>query len=459
MISSKHINKIVAVAVVFALSMSVMIVYAADAYESSYIPEYQKRLFNGNVVTIDIQADNDDWKRLNDNASDKEWIAADLSINGEVFSGVGIRTKGNSSITKTEKSESDKYSLNIELNKYVKGQTFYGLDTFCLNNMVGDATYMKEYIAYDIMSYIGVATPLTNYAIVTVNGEYYGFMLILERYEESFLDRVNGTTSGQLYNVKKEKGDNGGSLLYYGSNKNRYSQIFDNVVFKNKSDKHEERIITAIENLNAGTNLEQYWDVDRILRYFAAHTAVVNLKSYISDQQQNYYLYIREGKVTILPWSYHLAFGGYPKIETDATFFVNFPIDTPVYGVGMEDRPLLDKLLAVPEYKERYHDYLSQIVEGYFNSGLFEETIYDLSSSIGGYVQNDSSGFYSYEQFTESLANLIKFGLLRAESITGQLNGNIPSTTRGQSIDSAALIDASSVDLSSMGGLHSDADS
>jgi len=37
--------------------------------------------------------------------------------------------------------------------------------------MMGDATYMKDYIAYDIMSYIGVAASLTNYANVTVNGK------------------------------------------------------------------------------------------------------------------------------------------------------------------------------------------------------------------------------------------------------------------------------------------------
>lgn len=452
MISSKHINKVIAAALVFALLMSAMIVYAANVYESSYTPEYQKRLFNENVATIDIKVDKSDWQKLIKDASDKDWIVADLVINGEAFNGVGLRTKGNSSIDKTEKSESDKYSLNIEFNKYVKGQTYYGLDTFCLNNMVGDATYMKEYIAYDIMRYIGVPAPLTNYATVTVNGEYYGLMLVLERYDESFLDRVYNTTSGQLYNVKKTKEENGGSLLYVGNDKDKYSQIFDNIVFKNKSSKHEDRIITAIENLNAGINLEQYWDIDGILRYFAAHTVVVNLKSYVSDQKQNYYLYIREGKVTILPWSYHMSFGGYPESITDATFIVNFPIDTPVYGVEMEERPLLDKLLEVPEYKERYHEYLRQIVEGYFDSGLFGETINNLNTAIGGYVKTDDTGFYTYDQYLLSVSNLAMLGLLRAESITGQLDGTIPSTTSGQSADSSALVDASYVNLISFGG-------
>jgi hypothetical protein len=65
--------------------------------------------------------------------------------------------------------------LQFKANKYVKVQTFYGLDDFCVNNMMGDATYMKDYLSYDIMNFIGVETPLTNYAFVTVNGEGYGF--------------------------------------------------------------------------------------------------------------------------------------------------------------------------------------------------------------------------------------------------------------------------------------------
>jgi spore coat protein CotH len=88
------------------------------------------------------------------------------------------------------------YSLQFKANKYIKGQTFYGLDVFCVNNMVGDATYMKDYIAYDMMNYIGVATPLTNYASITVNGKDYGFGIMLERYEQSFLNRVYNTSSG-----------------------------------------------------------------------------------------------------------------------------------------------------------------------------------------------------------------------------------------------------------------------
>ena len=453
MIDNKHINKIVAVAVIFALLFCAAIIYAANAYDSSHITEYQKKLFNGEIATIDIQVDSKDWQDLLDNAEEKDYISGDLVINGEVFDSVGIRAKGNSNLTQIADSESDRYSLNIKFNKYVKGQTYYGLDSLSLNNLIDDPTYTKEYLSYDIMRYIGVPTPLTNYAKITVNGEDYGFMLLLERYDYAFLDRVYDSSKGHLYNVKKDMDTSdefdmtGGSLVYSGDDIGSYASIFKNAVFGKTDEKDNQRVIMAIKNLNEGTELEQYWDVDEILRYFAAHTAIVNLNSYISAESQNYYIYERDGKLTILPWSYNEAFGGNLKTNSKTLDVVNLPIDTPVYGVDvdMEDRPLLNVLLAIPEYKEKYHGYLNQIVEGYFDSGLFEKTIDDLDAKIGDYVKTDVSAFHTYGQYKESLPKLIELGRLRAQSIAGQLDASIPSTTAGQNADKSALIDIASI--------------
>ena len=46
---------------------------------------------------------------------------------------------------------------------------------------------------------------------------------------------------------------------------------------------------------------------------------------------------------------------------------------------------------------------------------------------------------------------LYKVVILRAESVEGQLDGTIPSTTSGQREDSSNLVDASDIDISVMG--------
>ena len=513
MITSKYMPIIVAVAVSLCLLLCGFIVYAANVFDTTSVPDYQEKLFGDEIITLDIQVDKTEWQDALNNAQAKEWISGDLIINGERFSTVGIRTKGNSSLSMGSRSGSSddssnaRYSLQFKFNKYVKGQTYYGLDTFCINNLMGDATYMKDYLSYEIMNYIGVESPLTNYANVTVNGEDYGFCIALERYDKSYLDRAYSTSGGQLYSVKIgmgrrgdfedmwqdgvnempnrqqgagrdfgnrdfESGDfqnrdfsnrggmggfggmggnGGGSLVYTDDSISSYSAIFDNAVFSSSSDKDKQRVIKAIENLNAGTDLEKYFDVDEILRYLAAHTVVVNLDSYTSNMQQNYYIYEKNGKIAILPWDYGLAFGGFQS--GNASSVVNFPIDTPVSGVSMEDRPLINKLLEVDEYREKYHEYLQQIVEGYFESGLFESTINDLDAKINQYVKNDPSSYYTYEQYQASLPVLIELGNLRAESIKGQLDGSIPSTSSGQNADSSALVDTTNLNLSALGSM------
>ena len=40
-----------------------------------------------------------------------------------------------------------------------------------------------------------------------------------------------------------------------------------------------------IKNLNEGTDLEKYLDVDEILRYFAVNTFLVNLDSYAGSMK------------------------------------------------------------------------------------------------------------------------------------------------------------------------------
>ncbi|WP_268626799.1 hypothetical protein [Paenibacillus alvei] len=76
-----------------------------------------------------------------------------------------------------------------------------------------------------------------------------------------------------------------------------------------------------------------------------------------------------------------------------------------------------------------------------------------LDQLISDHVKNDPSSFTTFEAYKQAVAELTKLGKLRAESIQGQLSGEIPSTTEGQKTDSSKLIDASSVDLSKLGDM------
>lgn len=65
--------------------------------------------------------------------------------------------------------------------------------------------------------------------------------------------------------------------------------------------------------------------------------------------------------------------------------------------------------------------------------------------------EHDPTAFYTADEHTEAVEMLKTVIERRAESILGQLDGTIPSTTDGQQADSSTLVDASNLDLSIMG--------
>jgi hypothetical protein len=242
----------------------------------------------------------------------------------------------------------------------------------------------------------------------------------------------------------------GADLVYTDDEIDSYSQIFDNAVTDTKKS-DEKRVITALKNLNEGTDLETYVDVDEVLRYFAANTALVNLDSYVSSMKHNYYLYEEDGQISILPWDFNLAFGAYGT--SGASDAVNFPIDTPVAsGVSLEDRPLIGVLLENEEYTELYHAYLEKIATEFYGDS-FDERIAAIDALIGDYVETDPTAFYTYDEYQTAIVTLAEYGDLRAESILGQLNGTIPSTEEGQTENPDLLVDVSGLNFSAMGSM------
>ncbi len=238
----------------------------------------------------------------------------------------------------------------------------------------------------------------------------------------------------------------GSDLVYTDDNPDSYSDIFENASFDITAE-DEQRVIKALQKINAGEELEQYMDVDACLRYFAAQTFIVNMDSYYSNLKHNYYLYERNGQLTILPWDLNLAFGGFQS--RDATDAVNSAVDTPMDGLE-EERPLFSKLMEVEEYREQYHAYLGEIADGYVGSGQFSEVLSKVEAVIASYVETDATAFYSYQEFAEAIDTLEMFVLLRAESVGKQLNGEIPSVSEERNQDTV-LVDASGISLSTMG--------
>ena len=132
--------------------------------------------------------------------------------------------------------------------------------------------------------------------------------------------------------------------------------------------------------------------------------------------------------------------------SSGATSVINDAIDTPFSITNF-----FDALLENEEYLAKYHEYLNELVEKYVNGGEFQKTYERIRSQINELVAEDPTAFYSYEEYEAAVKMLYEVINLRGESVSGQLDGTIPSTDDGQKADSSTLIDGSDIELSVMG--------
>jgi spore coat protein CotH len=535
------------------------------------------------VHTVDVTISAEDWTDLRTNPTDKTKYHATVVVDGETVEEVSFATKGNTSLSSVAADpDSDRYSFKLNFGKYNKGQTYHGLNKLNLNNIYADATYMKDYLSYELFRQIGVDSPLVSYVWLTVNGTDHGLYLAIEDLSESWLDRTNDG-EGELYKPETEMLDNmgqapqdpggqqpsgesgqsgfpgfpggngdgengqtptppdgsgfpgfpggngsgesgqtptppdgsgfpgfpggngsgesgqtppdgqmtgengqngppdfpggngqggfpgfsgdgngqggfpggmgfggsssGADLKYKDDDPESYSDIFDN----DETDADEaaqQRVIAALKALSEGSELETYLNTEEIIRYFAAHNFTLNYDSYTGSMLHNYYLYEKDGRLSMLPWDYNLAYGGFGG-GSNASELINTGIDSPLNGSNEADRPMWAWIAADESYLEQYHAAYNELLTNYFENGVFEAEIDALYELLRPYVEKDPSAFYTVEEFDTAAATLKQFCLLRAQSIRAQLSGALAAKTSEQ--NAADRIDASGVDISSMG--------
>ena len=574
MLKSKTIDQICcfALALMLVLTCAVWAGKASAGLKQNVAVGYEGLFDQGVVHTIDIEMD--DWDSFIASATQEAYTECSVTIDGEKITNVGIRGKGNTSLSSVATMGSQKYSFKIEFDQFVKGRSYKGLDKLSLNNLIYDATMMKDYLAYTLMAKMEVPSPLCSYAQITVNGEPWGLYLAVEGVEDGFMER-NNMTKGELYKPdsmgfgggrgngrdfdfdkfrvqedeetstnaessapeatenpdQKEQRDQGfgasvggssgapaqnseddfGSsegfpaqmpegftppegmpssdnnvpvagetenegendrasrrpsfgggfnfgmgnsdvkLQYIDDDPESYANIFNNAKTNiGKIDKA--RLIASLKTLSS-ENAQDAVFTDEVIRYLAVHDFLQNDDSYTGMMVHNYYLYEENGRLAIIPWDYNLAFGGMGA-GGDASSTVNSPIDSPVSDLSGNDRPLVSWILTDEESLKEYHTVYSQFVEEIIESGWLESEINRVAEMIRPFVEADENGFYTPDEFDTAVQALQSYCALRGESIRGQLNGTIPSTSEGQRADSSALVDAGTLSISDMGTMN-----
>lgn len=498
MSANKRFNTVAwaSTALMLAVTLLFMNGSALGLAQMSRTMGYETRLFDpSRVHTIDIVME--DWDQFIASAANEQYSPAKVVIDGESYSNVGIRGKGNTSLSTVATLGSERYSFKIEFDQYDTAVSYHGLDKLSLNNLIQDSTMMKDYLTYTMMGAFGVAAPLCSFVFITVNGEDWGLYLAVEGIEDSFLERNYGTNHGMLYKpdsmsfgggsgmdfsiggfvdtfsgsaeMPQERsneaadlqppssrdnfdpaqmpGGFGGfgmgsadvKLQYIDDNPESYSNIWNNA----KTDitpADQQRLIASLKKLLENQDIPSVVDIEQVLRYFVVHNFVCNGDSYTGAMVHNYYLYEENGQLAMLPWDYNLAFGTFQGGSAQST--VNTPIDAPVSGGSGQDRPMWYWILSNETYTQLYHQYFAEFLDTVDIIAIID-SVYTL---IKPYVEKDPSAFYTVEEFTQGVSVLRQFCTLRAESISMQL-------AQGETSSDMGYVDAADIALSDMGSM------
>lgn len=442
---------------------------------------YEDALFENGKLN-DIQLNMNDWDAfvqktfetqidgtVEQQLQEKVYDSCNVVINGEEFKNTGIRTKGVYSLLTAINAESNRFSLVLKFNAFDK-QKCHGLRMIDLNSNIMDATSMKDAITYDMCRYIGLPAPLCNYAKITVNGEYYGCYLAVEPVGKDFCKRNFGEDYGSLYKPLH-------NLTYTGFWPSKYKYIEDTVKIERSPFSN---VKAALKSVHEKKDIESHVDVDAILKYMAVQTMVVNVDGLTGDTMHNFYLYESDGRISLIPWDYDLAFGGmmlynekmldkriqdteqgtfnkeeWLKEKEDAYHdeirqIINLPIDTPFLG-DLSEREFFLNILDNDEYRNKYHEYLSILAEQYVMGGELDKTINTYTEEIQDIVGTEENAHYKANDYTPAMEQLTLFLQKKSESVIGQLNGSIPSDRDGQANSPDKLIDTSDLDVRLMG--------
>ncbi|MEE9385537.1 MAG: CotH kinase family protein [Nannocystaceae bacterium] len=219
----------------------------------------------------------------------KTYVTGSFRYRDETIDEVGVRLKGNLTLTNLTK----KPSFKVKFNKFIKGQKFLGLESITLQNCHTDTSMVREHLAYKIFRESGVPASRTGYAQVYLNDELYGLYVNLETLDDEFLGHNYQDASGNLY-----EGEHGDDLDHSEWN---FEQDEGDDTSRDDLRELSEVALRDDDSLFFGPNPPL--ETDRVLDHIAAEAYVGHFDGYRASH--NYFIYHEPtiDKWTWIPWS------------------------------------------------------------------------------------------------------------------------------------------------------------
>lgn len=351
------------------------------------------------------------YKEQGDLTGIEKYIGADVIINNDTITNVGIRFRGNSSYN----HPGTKKPVQLDFNEFVQGQKYDGLKKLNLSNGYLDPSQIREKIFMDILRESGTAAPRITFSAVYFNGEYIGLYKAMETINKEFLETYYDNDKGNLFKCEPDS-----PLSWEGANQSSY---YDNAELKtNETANDWSDFVNLIYTINYSgnnfeSNLRSKFNLDSYIKAWALNNVFGNLDSYVY-LPHNYYLYhdTITDKFEWITWDASLAFGVYAllvvpnSVDFDILYLPNDARNT---------RPLNYHILEDESLKQQY---MGEIC-GFLKNEFLPSEIFPIIDSLGNLIKP----FVEMEPEANRMFTLTEFrGNLQYTNVSYQLLGQIP---------------------------------
>jgi len=350
---------------------------------------------------------------------DPSYFPANIYYNDLVWENVGVRYKGNSSLS----ANSGKLPLRFDFDEFeddfegISNQRFYGFKELSLSSNYNDASLIREKSASELFREFGVPAVQTAFFEIYINKgnglEYYGVYTVCEIVFDTFLDGYFGSSSGNCYKPE----DDGASFAKSGF-------TLDGFDLKNNDGIGDKSEITEMYNyLHASTrttnpeqwrtNLESVFDVDGFLKYLAVNNTIQNWDTY-GQMPHNYYLYHdpADGLIKWIVWDNNEAFQ-----DGNMGGSISFSMSE----VG-SDWPLINYIANDAVYYNTYKGYVKTFIESYFETGRMDGIYSSKQSLLQASADAERSGYsYVNGQFNSAISQLKSHNVSRVSAASAFL--------------------------------------
>lgn len=360
------------------------------------------------------------WQLLTNNYQSGTDLPATMTVDGEIFDSVGVRFKGQTSYSMTQGSQ--KKSFNISLDFARADQKLMGYKTLNLNNAFQDASFLREvFYLHQIKRHIPAAK--ANFVQLYINGQNWGLYPNVQQLNKDYLEEWFFSNDGINWRADRPDGvgpggpggggwgDGTAALNYLGPDTATYKQYY--TLKSSGLDNPWDYLVATCNALNNTPAAElpdvlpDFLDVDRTLWYLASEIAFCDDDSYVYKGKMDYYVYYdpETGRMTPL------------EFDGNSVMTTNLVTWSPFYNANKVNYPLLNKMLAVPIWRQRYLAHLRTIIEDQLDPAVCNSMLDNYKTMIDALVQADPKKLYSYTQFTSGVTGLKNFITLRRNNL------------------------------------------